>query len=161
MTSESKPNPLLQDASTVPPFDVIEPAHIEPGIRALVAEGEAMLAELEANGTSSWEGIVEPIERMHDRLGFGWGLVEHLMSVKNSDALREAYETMEPEVVKLSMKFAQSQEIYRRLTGLRDIRDKSEAGKPDAAQERILEKLIQAADLGERPGPGDLAPVGS
>ncbi len=147
MTSESKPNPLLQDASTVPPFDVIEPAHIEPGIRALLAEVEAMLAELEANGTSSWEGIVEPIERMHDRRGFGWGLVEHLMSVKNSDALREAYETMEPEVVKLSMKIAQSQEIYRRLTGLRDIRDKSEAGKLDAAQERILEKLIQAADL--------------
>ncbi|TDI39575.1 MAG: M3 family peptidase [Acidobacteria bacterium] len=144
MTSESKPNPLLQDASTLPPFDVIEPAHVVPGIRALLEEVEAMLAELEAKGTSSWEGIVEPLERMHDRLGFGWGLVEHLLSVKNSDALRDAYKTMEPEVVKLSMKIARSQEIYRRLTGLRE---KGEAGKLDAAQERILEKLIQAADL--------------
>ena len=143
MMSESKKNPLLQDASSVPPFDVIEPAHVAPGIRALLAEVEAMLEELEANGTSSWEGIVEPIERTQDRLGFGWGLVEHLMSVQNSDALREAYETMEPEVVKLGMRIAQSQEIYRRLIGLRDRRD----GKLDAAQERILEKLIEAADL--------------
>ena len=141
--SESKKNPLLQDASSVPPFDVIEPAHVAPGIRALLAEVEAMLEELEANGTSSWEGIVEPIERTQDRLGFGWGLVGHLMSVQNSDVLREAYETIEPEVVKLGMRIAQSQEIYRRLIGLRDRRD----GKLDAAQERILEKLIEAADL--------------
>ena len=143
MMSESKKNPLLQDASSVPPFDVIEPAHVAPGIRALLAEVEAMLEELEANGTSSWEGIVEPIERTQDRLGFGWGLVGHLMSVQNSDVLREAYETIEPEVVKLGMRIAQSQEIYRRLIGLRDRRD----GKLDAAQERILEKLIEAADL--------------
>ena len=149
MMTESKPNPnpLLQDASSVPPFDVIEPAHVAPGIRALLAEVEAMLEELEANGTSSWEGIVEPIERMHDRLGFGWGLVEHLMSVKNSDALRKAYETTEPEVVNLSMKIAQSREIYRRLIGLRAIQQSGEAGKLDAAQLRILEKLIEAADL--------------
>ena len=147
MMTESKPNPLLQDASSVPPFDVIEPEHVAPGIRALLAEVEAMLEELEANGTSSWEGIVEPIERMHDRLGFGWGLVEHLMSVKNSDALRKAYETTEPEVVNLSMKIAQSREIYRRLIGLRAIQQSGEAGKLDAAQLRILEKLIEAADL--------------
>ena len=147
MMTESKPNPLWQDASSVPPFDVIEPAHVAPGIGALLAEVEAMLEELEANGTSSWEGIVEPIERMHDRLGFGWGLVEHLMSVKNSDALREAYETTEPEVVKLSLKIAQSREIYRRLIGLRAVQQSGEAGKLDAAQLRILEKLIEAADL--------------
>ena len=66
------------------------------------------------------------------------------MSVQNSDALREAYETMEPEVVKLGIRIAQSQEIYRRLIGLRES---GEAGKLDAAQERILEKLIEAADL--------------
>ena len=57
MMTESKPNPLLQDVSSVPPFDVIEPEHVASGIRALLAEVEAMLEELEANGTSSWEGI--------------------------------------------------------------------------------------------------------
>ncbi len=103
-----------------------------------------MLEKLEADAQPSWRGIVEPIERMHDRLGFGWGVVEHLLSVKNSEALREAYEKVEPEVVKLSMRIGQSPAIYRALT---ELRDSAAAKDLDASQRRILEKLIQAADL--------------
>jgi oligopeptidase A len=137
-------NPIVQDASTLPRFDAIRPEHVEPGVTALVREVEAMLTELEANAQPSWQGVVEPIERMHDRLGFGWGIVEHLMSVKNSEALRAAHEKVEPEVVKLSMRIGQSAAIYRALTGLRDG---EAAANLDAAQHRILTKLIEDADL--------------
>ena len=137
-------NPILQDASSLPRFDAIQTEHIEPGVTALVKEVEAMLDELEVEAKPTWEGVVEPIERMHDRLGFGWGVVEHLMSVKNNEALRVAYEKVEPEVVKLSMRIGQSPAIYRALV---ELRDSLAVESLDAAQHRILEKLIEAADL--------------
>ena len=137
-------NPILQAASSLPRFDAIQTEHIEPGVTALVKEVETMLNELEVEAKPTWEGVVEPIERMQDRLGFGWGVVEHLLSVKNSEALRVAYEKVEPEVVKLSMRIGQSPAIYRALVALRDS---PAAESLDAAQHRILEKLIQAADL--------------
>ena len=137
-------NPILQDASSLPRFNAIQTEHIEPGVTALVKEVEAMLDELEVEAKPTWAGVVEPIERMHDRLGFGWGVVEHLMSVNNSEALRVAYEKVEPEVVKLSMRIGQSPAIYRALV---ELRDSAAAESLDAAQRRILEKLIEAADL--------------
>ena len=136
-------NPLLSPASRPPHFDAVEPDHVEPGIRALVAEVSAMLERLEKSAEPSWKGVVEPIERMQDRLGFGWGVVEHLMSVKNSEELRTAYERVESEVVRLSMRMGQSTSIFRALVALRDG-EKSDF--LDAAQKRILDKLIQDAE---------------
>jgi oligopeptidase A len=101
-----------------------------------------MLSTLEREAEPSWKGVVEPIERMTDRLGFGWGIVEHLMSVRNSSALREAYEEVEPEVVKLSMRIGQSRPVYRTLVALRD-----KGAGLDPAQRRIVEKLVQEAEL--------------
>jgi len=143
--NERKNNPLLRDAASgPPPFGEIVPEDVEPGIQAIVSEVEKMLETLESEGTPSWEGVVEPLERMHDRLGFGWGIVEHLMSVQNSPALREAYERVEPRVVEISMRIGQSPSVYRALVALRD----SDGAKAlDPAQQRILTKLVQDAEL--------------
>jgi oligopeptidase A len=106
-----------------------------------------MLETLEQSvnpGGASWESLVEPIERMQDRLGFGFGVVDHLMSVRNSPPLREAYDVVEPEVVTLLTRIGQSQPIYRGLVALRD----GEAGRRlDPAQRRVVDKLIQEAEL--------------
>ncbi|HLE69274.1 MAG TPA: M3 family metallopeptidase, partial [Vicinamibacteria bacterium] len=141
-TNES--NPLLRPATTLPAFDEIRPEHVVPGIRALVKEVEGMLEALERDVNSGWDTLVEPIERMQDRLGFGFGIVDHLMSVRNSPPLREGYDVVEPEVVKLLTRIGQSQPIYRGLVALRD----GAAGKNlDPAQRRVVEKLIQEAEL--------------
>jgi oligopeptidase A len=138
------PNPLLRPATTLPAFDEIRPEHVVPGIRGLVKEVEGMLEALERDLSPDWESLVEPIERMQDRLGFGFGVVDHLMSVKNSPPLRAAYDEVEPEVVRLLTRIGQSQPIYRGLVSLRD----SAAGRDlDPAQRRVVEKLIQEAAL--------------
>jgi len=141
-TNES--NPLLRPATTLPAFDEIRPEHVVPGIRGLVKEVEGMLEALERDVNPGWETLVDPIERMQDRLGFGFGIVDHLMSVKNSPPLRAAYDEVEPEVVKLLTRIGQSQPIYRGLVALRD----GSAGRDlDPAQRRVVEKLIQEAEL--------------
>jgi oligopeptidase A len=142
--TEPGANPLVAEASRLPRFDAIRADHVSPGIGALIEEVSRMLESLERTRESSWEAVVQPIERIHDRLGFGWGIVEHLMGVKNSTPLRAAYDEVEPLVVRFFTRMGQSEAIYRALVALRD----GPGGRGlDAAQRRILEKLIQEAEL--------------
>ena len=136
-------NPLLQP-SLFPRFDLIRPEHIVPAMRQLLPELETELQRLEAQAQPTWVGLVEPLERITDRLSVTWGIVGHLMGVKNSDALREAHQTVQPEVVQFSMRLGQSPAIYQSLKALK-------AGPAwsacDPAQRRIVDLLIRDAEL--------------
>jgi hypothetical protein len=61
-----------------PKFDEVKPEHVVPGMRALLAELHAEIDALEANVTPTWEGLVEPLERISDRHQRTWGVVSHL-----------------------------------------------------------------------------------
>ena len=80
-------NPLLQ-SSVFPRFDLIRPEHVIPAMQQLLADLEAALQQLEAQAQPTWAGLVEPLERLTDRLNVTWGIVGHLMGVKNSEELR-------------------------------------------------------------------------
>ncbi len=136
-------NPLL-DRSALPRFDLITPEHVVPGIRELLAELGDELTRIEASASPSWAGVVEPIERLGDRLSVAWGTVGHLMGVQNSDALRTAQETVQPEVVVFSMRLGQSKPIYQALKALRDGTDWAAL---DATQQRIVTSLVRDAEL--------------
>jgi oligopeptidase A len=134
-------NPLLDNAS-LPRFDVIRTEHVVPAVRALLDELGSELSRLEAVTTPSWQGLVEPIERISDRLAFTWGIASHLMAVRNSEALREAYETVQPEVVAFSIRLAQSQPIFE---GFRRLQDSGAV--LDVGQRRIVQLLVRDAEL--------------
>jgi oligopeptidase A len=145
--TDNQSNPLLDRATTLPRFDEIRAEHVVPGIRELVSEVAESLTELERRLESTepaWETVVEPLELMTDRLGYGWGIVDHLLSVRNEASLRQAHEEVEPEVVKLGMRIGQSQPIYRALVRLRDEADRRQL---DPAQKRIVQKLVEEAEL--------------
>jgi oligopeptidase A len=79
---------------------------------------------------------------MGDRLGFSWGIVGHLMGVKNSDVLRKAYEEVQAEVVAFGLRSGQSRPIYDALNALSE----SEAWPDlDEGQRRIVENLLRDA----------------
>lgn len=142
-TIQTAINPLL-DTSTLPRFDRIRPEHVVPAMRQLLPELEAELQRLEAQAQPTWAGLVEPLERLTDRLSVTWGTVGHLMGVKNSDALREAYQTVQPEVVQFSMRLGQSQAIYE---GLKALKAGPAWATCDAAQRRIVDLLMRDAEL--------------
>jgi oligopeptidase A len=137
------PNPLLEHGG-LPRFDRIAPEHVVPGMRALLAELEREFAAIEQNAAPSWEAVVEPLEHLNDRLSFAWGTVGHLMGVRNSDALRHAYETVQPEVVTFSLRIGQSRPVYR---ALKELRDGPGWQALDAAQQRIVKSLVRDAEL--------------
>jgi oligopeptidase A len=89
-------NPLLE-SHTLPPFSRIEPPQVEPAISALIARNKQRIDEmLAATDAYTWDNLLQPIEDLEDELSQAWSPVSHLNSVRNSDALREAYNACLP-----------------------------------------------------------------
>ena len=135
-------NPLLV-TDGLPRYDEIAPAHVEPGVKNLLMQVEKQIEELEKDLTPTWDGLLKPLEDMDLPFEYAWGPVGHLMSVKNSDDLRKAHETVLQDVVAFSLRVQQSRAIYE---GLVAIREGEEWGKLDEAQQRCIELKIRAAE---------------
>ena len=56
---------------------------------------ERDLVELEATVEPTWPKLVEPLEKIIDRLSVVWGIVNHLNAVKDSPELRYAIEEVQ------------------------------------------------------------------
>ncbi|MBL4771424.1 MAG: M3 family metallopeptidase [Planctomycetes bacterium] len=142
-TSATSENPLLAPTG-IPQFASFQAEHVTPGVQAMLDELKLAQAELESTGTSSWEGVVLPLERIHDRMEYVWGMVSHLTSVRNTPELREAHEAMQPKLIELSMALGQSKAIY-------DLLKKMEQGADftnlDAGQQRTVQNLLRDAEL--------------
>lgn len=82
---------FLQD-SPFPNFDAVKAEHVVPGISALLTQLGEEIDELERSVTATWRGLIDPLERISDRLGRAWGTISHLKAVKDNEALRKAYE---------------------------------------------------------------------
>ena len=134
-------NPLL-DQSGLPRFDDIRPEAVEPAVRLLLEELGAELESLEASMPRGYEQIIGPLEAINDRLAFSWGIVGHLMGVQNSDALRDAHDAVQSDVVAFGLRLGQSQEIYRGLVALRDGAEFDGLGP---VGKRVVEGLIREA----------------
>ena len=140
MSNEGR-NPLHL-AGALPRFDVFQTDMVVPGVRALLTELEAGLVELESRVEPTWEGLVDRLEALSERLGFAWGLVGHLMGVRNSDALRDAHAEVQSDVIGFGLRLAQSRPLYEGLEALREGAD-FELLAP--SQQRVVESLLREA----------------
>ncbi|KAL4644443.1 hypothetical protein ACB092_02G165700 [Castanea dentata] len=136
-------NPLLQDFD-FPPFNVVEAKHVRPGIRALLKKLEDDLLELERTVDPSWPRLVEPLEKIVDRLTVVWGIVNHLKAVKDSPELRAAIEEVQPEKVKFQLRLGQSKPLYNAFKAIQESPDWNTLSD---ARKRIVESQIKEAIL--------------
>ncbi len=143
LPAELAENPLLTEAGT-PRFDRIQPEHVVPAVRFVIAKAEQALQKIEAGIKPTWAGAVDvfdPLNRMFER---AWAPVTHLFGVWNSDALREAFETVQPEVVQFGLRISQSEPAYRALKALKSGADWNTL---DSAQKRIVDRKILSCEL--------------
>ncbi|MDA0748036.1 MAG: M3 family metallopeptidase [bacterium] len=142
-----KNNPLLK-VDGLPRFNEVDPAHVEPAVRYLLAGSEEKVVELEKTLMPTWDGLLQPLEDMDVNWEYAWSPVYHLLSVKNSPNLRKAHEKVLADVVAFGLRMQQSRPIYEGLKALFG----GEGWKGlDEAQQRVVEKKLQAA---ERAGVG-------
>src|SRR5262249_48439809 len=137
-------NPLLASPDTLPRFDEIRPEHVEPAVRELAAGVSAGLDAVERDVVPTWDGLVTRLTALTEPLGWAWGAVTHLMSVRNGEELRAAHEAAQPLVVETLLRLGHSVPIYR---GLRALRDGPEHAALDAAQRRVVARMIRDAEL--------------
>lgn len=143
MIATATTNPLLIGKG-LPPFTEIKPEQVVPAMTQLLTEIDQELATLEANVTPTWSGLVEPLDRLGERISWSWGIIGHLMGVKNSPELREAFETVQPQVIQFSSKISQSQPLYKAFKALHNSEEWSNL---EPAQKRIVEAAIRDAEL--------------
>ena len=143
MTLLTSDNPLLIGKG-IPPFDEIKAEQVVPAITTLLDQLTTDLNKLEATVTPSWEGLVEPLTAIEESISWSWGVVSHLMGVKNSPELREAYQSIQPMVVQFFNQLGQSKPIYE---AFKAIKASPQWSTLEPAQQRIVDSSIQDAEL--------------
>ncbi len=136
-------NPLLIGQG-LPAFDKIKTEHIEPALKLILEEAYQNLSQLEQNAKPSWEELVEPLDKLEEKLAWAWGAVSHLMGVQNSPALRQSYEKLQPEIVQFYNKLSQSESLYDNFKALKAS---SQWANFESAQKRIITASIQDFEL--------------
>jgi oligopeptidase A len=134
-------NPILRDAFPVP-FDEIAAEHVEPGLRAALADAEAAYARVRAaTPPYRWEDTLGALDEAGTRLGRAVGIVSHLNSVRQDAAVREAWSAILPELAAFEARSASDPEVYRVL---RDYADGDEARRLPSERARYLELTLDA-----------------
>ncbi|KAF7849221.1 hypothetical protein BT93_L1073 [Corymbia citriodora subsp. variegata] len=136
-------NPLLQDFE-FPPYDAIEAKHVHPGMHALLRKLESDLQELERTVKPSWPKLVEPLEKIVDRLDVVWGIIKHLKNVKDTAELRAAIKEVQTDKVNFQLRLGQSKPIYNAFKALQESPNWKMLSD---AQKRIVQKQIKEAVL--------------
>ncbi len=136
-------NPLLV-ADGFPRFDRIRPEHVVPAVRALLTDAEQQIAQLEANIEPTWQGTIARLDEIFRPFEYTWGPVSHLMGVRNSQELRDAYQTVLGEMVSFGLRVKQSEPIYN---ALKQIRSGAEWDRLAEGQKRIIERRLLDAEL--------------
>ncbi|MCF6281146.1 MAG: oligopeptidase A [Candidatus Polarisedimenticolaceae bacterium] len=131
-------NPLL-DMGGLPAFSKIDPVHVEPAIDELLRINREQIAKLlEGESDYSWKNLVEPIERLEDRLSRAWSPVSHMNSVVNSEVLREAYNACLPKLSEYGTEMGQNEALFRAYQYVAE-HDKS----LDEAQQKVMQNALR------------------
>lgn len=144
-------NPLLSDETPFP-FHRVTPAHVVPAVRQALRRAQAELDALIAlPGAPTYENTIHALEEMGERLGRVLRPVSHLNSVNSSPELRQAYETIIPEVSAVSARIPLNPELW---SAVKAYALTDEARALTGVHRRHLDKVVRSF---ERAG-ADLPP---
>ncbi len=140
MPSADTDNPLLDLADPLP-FDRIRGEHVEPAIRALLAEAQGRLDALArgSGGARTYDDTLGALEGVTERLELAMSVVSHLESVATTPELRKAYNDVQPEVSAFESSIVLSEGVWTALQGFAAT---GEARALDGPRRRFCDKTI-------------------
>jgi oligopeptidase A len=140
-------NPLLE-MEGLPAFADITPEIIEPAIDQLLAENrEAIRQLLESGQQHDWKNLVEPLEKLEDRLSRAWSPVNHMNSVVNSDELREAYNACLPKLSDYATEMGHNGALYEAYKAVSANREGLNAAQNKLLDNALLDFHLSGVDL--------------
>ncbi|HEK2788879.1 TPA: oligopeptidase A [Proteus mirabilis] len=137
-------NPLLSTTG-LPAFSQIEPKHVVPAVKEVLANYRATVEKLLAENKSfSWDNLCQPLAEAGDKLSRVWSPVSHLNSVKNSAELREAYEQSLPLLSEFSTWMGQHEGLYQAYKSIKESADFASLTQP---QKKAVENALRDFEL--------------
>ena len=131
-------NPLYQPAD-VPAFAAIRPEHAAI-IPQILDENRAAIEALIARGDFTWDGLMQPLERLENRLAKAVSPVAHLHAVTSTDEWRAAYEALLPALTAYGSDLGQHEGLYRAIKSLRDSDDYDALS---GAQRKVIDDALK------------------
>eukprot|EP01038_Epipyxis_sp_PR26KG_P012317 gene12317-16521_t len=137
-------NPLLNKKST-PLFREISSKDVLPAIENDLNLLKSTIKEFEEDLSQrkniDYDAVIERLEKIQAPLGYSWGVVGHLMGVKNSDELRKSHDAIQPSVIEVYQKIGQSQPLFNSLTTIKN--NANLWNSLDYTQKRIIDSSIR------------------
>ncbi|RZC94506.1 hypothetical protein C5167_026238 [Papaver somniferum] len=110
----------------------------------MAVKDENDLVILEKSVEPTWPKLVDPLEKILDRLQLVWGIIHHLESVKDSADLRSAIEEVQPEKVNFQLRLGQSKPVYN---AFKAIQESSDWHTFSDSRKRIVQAQLKQAVL--------------
>lgn len=137
MTTET--NPLLTGAYRIP-FQAIRAKHVEPGIRQALADAQVEVdAVASERSAPSWDTTLGRLDRALETLSERMAPVGHLVSVAETQALRDAYNAVLPEISTFWSSIPLNTELWKRLE---EYAATDEAVALEGIRRRHLDKTV-------------------
>ena len=133
-------NPFLN-----PDFEIrwsqLAPEAIEADIQKALEHAQQRIDQLADSGPQNrtFQNTLLELEDATEQLGHAWGLVTHLDSVCNSDALREAHNAMLPKVSEFFAKIPLNEKLWEVLKAYEQT---EEAAQLTGAKKRFLDETL-------------------
>ncbi len=133
-------NPLLK-FEHLPLFNEIRPGHVEPALDYMLEDNRKQIDRLtSAKVQPTWDNFIEPLEELSDRLDRMWAPVSHLNGVRDSSALRKAYEACLPKLTDYASQMGQNRLLFEKML---EISNSSEFAKYDHARKKSIENEVR------------------
>lgn len=137
MTTES--NPLLAGTFRIP-FHEIRAEHVEPGIRDALADAQAEVDAIAGETDApTWHNTLGRLDRALEVLSERMAPVGHLVSVAETQELRDAYNAVLPEISAFWSSIPLNPELWKRLEAFAAT---DEAGALQGIRRRHLDKTV-------------------
>jgi oligopeptidase A len=134
-------NPLLNNYSMLPRWNDINDSHVVSAVERLLAKNRSQISQRLTQGAPfTWQNFAQPLEELADELNSAWAPVSHLHGVKNSPALRVAYEKAQQLLTAYSTEMGQNNELYQ---AWQSLADSAEFNDLTAAQQKMVSNELR------------------
>jgi oligopeptidase A len=133
-------NPLIE-LQGLPQFSKILPEHVKPALQKCIKDCHQVIVDIMAHdGPYTWDNLVLPLDDKDDILDRMWSPVSHLNSVRNSEELREAYESCLPLLSQYSTFSGQHEGLFQ---AYKSLADSDEYTKLNTEQKMVIDDTLR------------------
>lgn len=134
-------NPLYA-IGELPDFPAIEVQHVVPALSQRLDDARVAVTRADETLAADYGSAITAYEDACRELFESWGVVGHLLSVRNTEELRAAHAEMQPKIIEFSMSLGQNRARFDAMTALFEGSDYASLSP---ARQRVLESEVRSA----------------